>query len=330
MTHQLTHLICDYQASVRTAVELMQRSGIPLPTSGIDWLETDIPGRGKLDGGIRYFKHGYGCAVSLSTGKVDFDFGEQGEIGGFDAWRLASFAGSRLADYGFDTVDALKEIFNAAVMAGWLISPGNSLYYVAGAARTFAIEALNILPSDTLPSQDQDPILTLYTHYFLAADLMRSNYVKLDRKWAKYNQLSQGDKMKLGIYLCSWLGFLGVTCEGFKKLRMRPLLQESRPERFLKLISKCNDIGKMMKRHSDPLREFRNNVFHLRDDVGAINQFFAYDAERLPWASELHAAIGEFFSAYRIQCEVHYLLNDRRSESQLGRMRANRRRTNAS
>jgi len=31
-----------------------------------------------IAGGIRYFKHGYGCAVSLPAGKVDFDFGEQG------------------------------------------------------------------------------------------------------------------------------------------------------------------------------------------------------------------------------------------------------------
>ncbi|WP_349736563.1 DUF6896 domain-containing protein [Pseudomonas jessenii] len=330
MNYQLTRLIFDYQASVYAAVELMQRSGVPLPLTRIDWLDTDISTYGELDGGIRYFKHGYGCAVSLSTGKVDFDFGEQGEIGGFDVWRLASFAGSRLKDYGFDNVDALKEFFDAEVNTGSLISPGNSLYFVVGASRISAIEALNIQPTDTLPSPDQDSVLTLYAHYFLAADLMRSNYVKLHKKWSKPTPLSQDEKVNLGIYLCSWLGFLAVTCEGFKKLRMRLLLQDKRPQKFHELISKCNGIGKMMNRHADALREFRNNVFHLRDDAGAINRFFAYDAERLPWAVELHTSLGDFFSEYRVLCEVHYLLNDRRSESQLGRMRPKRRRINPS
>jgi hypothetical protein len=80
MDTQLKHLIFAYQASVRTAVEIMQRSGIPLPTTCGDWVETDIPNSGELEGGIRYVKHGIGCKVDLPTGPVDFDFGRLGEI----------------------------------------------------------------------------------------------------------------------------------------------------------------------------------------------------------------------------------------------------------
>lgn len=329
MNNQLTNLISDYQASVRTAVELMQRSGIPLPLNCADWIETDIPEYGELDGGIRYFKHGHGCAVSLPTGKVDFDFGDQGEIGGFDVWRLAGFAGSRLAEYGFDTEEALKECFKAAVTTGSLVYSGYILYYLTGAARVRATEVHNRLPDDTLPSPDQDAVLVLYAHYFLAADLMRNNYIKLDSKWQKYSYLNQNDKATLGIYLSSWLGFLAVTCEGFRNLSMRVLLQENRPESFRELISKSDEIGRMMKRHSNPLREFRNNVFHVRKDIKVINRFFDNEADRLPWAGELHVAIAGFLSEYRVLCEVHYLMHDRRSESQLGRTRPKRRRTNA-
>ena len=64
MDNHLARLISDYQASVRAAVELLQQSGIPLPATDADWAATDIPQRGGLDGGIPYFKHGYGCAVS--------------------------------------------------------------------------------------------------------------------------------------------------------------------------------------------------------------------------------------------------------------------------
>ncbi|WP_338525238.1 hypothetical protein NUH87_06240 [Pseudomonas batumici] len=133
MNNQLARLISDYQASVRTAVDLMQRSGIPLPLTCMDWVKTGIPNRGVLEGGIHYYKHGYGCAVSLSTGKVDFDFGRHGEIGGFDVWRLTDFADSRLPEYGFATEDALKACFNEEVAVGSLVYSGYILYYVADA-----------------------------------------------------------------------------------------------------------------------------------------------------------------------------------------------------
>ena len=44
---------------------------------------------------------------------MDFDFGEHGQIDGFDAWRLARFAGSRLREYGFADLAVLNECFNA-------------------------------------------------------------------------------------------------------------------------------------------------------------------------------------------------------------------------
>ena len=131
MNNPLAFLISDYQASVASAVDLMQRSGIPRPPTNTDWVGTDIPQRGELEGAVRYFKHGYGCAVHLPTGTVDFDFGAQGEIGGFDAWRLASFAGDRLSAYGFVDEAALTECFKAEVAAGSLVYSGYILYYVA-------------------------------------------------------------------------------------------------------------------------------------------------------------------------------------------------------
>ncbi|TFY87161.1 hypothetical protein DYL59_19470 [Pseudomonas kairouanensis] len=132
MNNQLAILISDYQANVASAVDMMQRSGIPRPLTDTDWVVTDIPQRGELEGGVRYFKHGYGCAVHLPTGTVDFDFGAQGEINGFDAWRLAGFAGDRLSAYGFADEDALTECFKAEAAAGALVYSGYILYYVAG------------------------------------------------------------------------------------------------------------------------------------------------------------------------------------------------------
>lgn len=69
--------------------------------------------------------------IKLPTGAVDFDFGEHGEIDGFDAWRLIGFAGSKLFEYGFASDASLKECFNEEVAAGALAYSGDTLYYIA-------------------------------------------------------------------------------------------------------------------------------------------------------------------------------------------------------
>ena len=140
MNDQLARLISDYQASVRTAVELMQQSGIQRPSTCTDWIDADIPEHGELKGGIRYFKHGFGCAVCFPRGVVSFDFGDEGEIDGFNVGRLAGFADSKLPEYGFATEDALKACFKEEVAAGTLVYSGYILYYVADATHSPPVE----------------------------------------------------------------------------------------------------------------------------------------------------------------------------------------------
>jgi len=319
MNKQLADLICDYQAKVREALLLMQRSGIRMPSSNWRWIEADIPQKGLLDGNIAYMKHGIGCTVYLPDGEVDFDFGKRGEIDGFDAWRLSLFASEKLPTYGFENQDTLEKCFETAVAEGYLVRSDDSLFYVANLTRALAVDIDCRLPGDNLPARNLDIVLVLHCHYFQAAELMLENYDNLHRQWKKNNSLSHRKVVDLQIYMSSWLGFLAVTCEGFEGLGMHRLLRDSRPAAFEKLIQKSNAVGKLIKRHRNPLREFRNKTFHLRKDPEAIRSFFAPDANRIPWARELHDAFTEFFSAYRFQCEVHYSLNGRWGEVRVTR-----------
>ena len=43
MDNRLAILISDYQANVASAVDMMQRSGIPRPLTNTDWVVADIP-----------------------------------------------------------------------------------------------------------------------------------------------------------------------------------------------------------------------------------------------------------------------------------------------
>lgn len=129
MDKRLSLLVDDYLSSVASAVRLLEESGIARPQSNTAWACNGIAQSGVLGRGVKYFKHGYGCAVHLEGGTVDFDFGADGETNGFDAWRLSNFAGRRLARYGFASETELEACFRAAVEAGSFISSGYNLHY---------------------------------------------------------------------------------------------------------------------------------------------------------------------------------------------------------
>ncbi|EHH1047092.1 hypothetical protein MA786_004739 [Vibrio parahaemolyticus] len=165
-----------------------------------------------------------------------------------------------------------------------------------------------------LPHRDEDPLMILYARYYLASDLMYKNYRHLMDKSKKSGDLNRNDSVDMTLYFCSWVGFLGVTSEGFTKLIVRKCLKESRPSEFDELIPEADALGKLMNAHKDDLRRFRNTVFHMSEDVTDINRFFQRQPDRLAWAEELQLAFEKFFSSYRVLCQVHYAMNGRKSE----------------
>lgn len=165
-----------------------------------------------------------------------------------------------------------------------------------------------------LPHRDDDAVLTLYAHYFLASELMLNNYKKLTKKWQQRGRLTQNDRVQLTIYFGTWLGFLAVTAEGFKKLAIRKLVQTDRPSDFAELVPQADELGSLLKKHDDALRKFRNTVFHLREDMKDIERFFHERPNRLEWAEELQSGFHNFFSSYRILCQVQYVIENRSDE----------------
>jgi hypothetical protein len=73
--------------------------------------------------------------VGGPTWGVDFDFGDEGQIDGFDAGRLCLFARKRLPDYGFDSEEDIWLAVKEAADAGELRFSGNILYYVTESGR---------------------------------------------------------------------------------------------------------------------------------------------------------------------------------------------------
>ncbi len=76
-------------------------------------------------------KHGYGCLVEGPQSRVDFDFGDNGEIDGIDPGFLTQFVRGRLSEYGFESEDDVLAAFERACTDGELRKSG-SLYFLSG------------------------------------------------------------------------------------------------------------------------------------------------------------------------------------------------------
>lgn len=213
INEKLVRLIVDFQGKALDALKLMHRSGIRIPFSRNDWIEYNIPTTGELDGGLKYYKNGAGCLVRLNTGKVDFDFGDEVKIGGFNLWWLAKFSGKNLTNYGFKSASDLDECLNIALGTWELICSDYGLYYIVNAPYIYTTDIDSRDPLDILPSRNQDPVLILQSHYFQSAELMLENYDKLSRKFDKIGHLSRLEEIDMRIYLTTWLGFLGGVRE---------------------------------------------------------------------------------------------------------------------
>lgn len=137
MNDRLRSLIEDYKSTVAHAVAALEATGIPRPASTTEWVGYDVPGRGELTGGGEYFIHGFGCAVRLPDTSVDFDFGDDGQIDGFDWDRLSRFAGSRLSTrYGIRDEHELQALIDDAHSSGDLVHSGYILSYTRDSIRS--------------------------------------------------------------------------------------------------------------------------------------------------------------------------------------------------
>lgn len=114
----LEYLIDDFLAQVQKATDLLEgRFGKKCILRL--WIAKEIPQRGEILGGINYELHGVGCRVYFPEVCVDFDYGPDDRVDGFDVWRLYIYACEvpRLHPKYKDP-DALKRDFNEYVNLG--------------------------------------------------------------------------------------------------------------------------------------------------------------------------------------------------------------------
>ena len=114
----LEHLITDYLKQVKNATDLLEQVFGTKNIIGL-WRSKKIPQRGTVAANITYELHGIGCSVYLSEICVDFDYGPDDRVDGFDSWRLYMYACETPSKYKkYTDKQALEREFNAYLKKG--------------------------------------------------------------------------------------------------------------------------------------------------------------------------------------------------------------------
>jgi hypothetical protein len=125
---RLVAMIADFQNVVAQANCLLQKYlGLANP---LYWRQANIPQEGFLGSGQshQYYFHGGGCYVETPEWVIDWDYGYDGRIDGFDTWRLYAFAEQTSHNYlDFKDKRVLEETFQEAARKGLIHQPYLSL-----------------------------------------------------------------------------------------------------------------------------------------------------------------------------------------------------------
>ena len=99
LINRLLQMIAAFQAQTTEANELL-RKHLHLENP-MFWRQADISQTGYcgINNSIRYFYHGIGCKVETQNLLIDWDYGFDGRVDGFDLWRLQTFAEDSTNDF---------------------------------------------------------------------------------------------------------------------------------------------------------------------------------------------------------------------------------------
>lgn len=87
----LEYLIDDFLENVDKATAMLEETFGTRCILRL-WGTKKIAQRGNVNNTVKYELHGVGCRVYLPDACIDFDYGPDGRIDGFDPWRLYMYA----------------------------------------------------------------------------------------------------------------------------------------------------------------------------------------------------------------------------------------------
>lgn len=137
MDRDLEDLIKRFNEAQELAVEVLEKDfDCSRPESAMDFTtrcRQAIRDKNYQIGSYKIRPHGIGMEITSGNLKIDFDFGHNGEINGFDTWRLINFVRRNKIKTALDTEQKIQSAINQAMDDGLIYKPNGmgSNHYVS-------------------------------------------------------------------------------------------------------------------------------------------------------------------------------------------------------
>jgi len=133
MNENLRELISLFNQAQKKAVEILEEHfECPRPITTNDYVFRCVPiirNRNYEAGGFKIRPHGYGMEIDVGGAIIDFDFGANGELNGFDDWRLFNFVEVNKLETSLNTEDKIEDAIESAMEAGEIMKSRGLNYY---------------------------------------------------------------------------------------------------------------------------------------------------------------------------------------------------------
>ena len=124
MDRSLIDLIAKFNEAQELAVEILEsKFDCPRPQSAMEFTTRCVQAIRDKDyqsGGYIIRPHGIGMEIDLGKFKIDFDFGHNGEINGFDSWRLYNFSTENNIKTALNSEQKIEEAIEQAIIDGYI------------------------------------------------------------------------------------------------------------------------------------------------------------------------------------------------------------------
>ena len=136
MDSDLEDLIKQFNKAQQLAVDALELEfDCPRPQSAMDFTTRCVQAirdKNYQAGSYKVRPHGICIEVELGKMKIDFDFGHNGEINGFDSWRLFNFVTENKVKTVLNTEQKIKVAIEQAINKGYIYKPSGmgSNHYV--------------------------------------------------------------------------------------------------------------------------------------------------------------------------------------------------------
>ncbi|MAZ86048.1 MAG: hypothetical protein CL693_00170 [Cellvibrionaceae bacterium] len=119
MDRELSEIINRFNAVQEEAVDILESVfECPRPISAMDFTtrcKQEIRNKNYQCGGYKVRPHGIGMEININGTRIDFDFGHEGEINGFDSWRLYNFVNQNKIKSPLNTEAKIQAAIDSAI-----------------------------------------------------------------------------------------------------------------------------------------------------------------------------------------------------------------------